>query len=399
VHSVVSWDFAMALLPGWHETIFPPYFVAGAIHSGLAMVLTLLIPLRRLLRLERIITVEHFDAVARTILVTTCIIGYAYVIEGLMPRYSGNRFEEQFAHWRETGSMAWAYWALFLLNVFFPLSFAFRRLRRNLNWLFIVSILMNVGMWLERYHIIATATWHDFLPHNWGPYAPTWVEGTITAGAFAFFLFWFFNFARLLPTVAASEVKEILAEQQTHGVQVGLPADKHGKIAMSKEGILAVFHEPDEMMEALRALRRAAFRRLELFSPVKVGEVDKVLGLPHGPVRFWTLSGALLGMAGGFALALGSAGVNNLVVGGKPPMAYIPYCIVGFEGTILLGTLANLTGLIVHARLGRTKLPPAYDPRFSRDKFGLLVECPAERLDEVRDIIRPMEPEEVHVIG
>ena len=172
VHSVVSWDFAMGNLPGWHTTIFAPYFVAGAIHSGLAMVIVLLIPMRKLLNLERLIRMEHFEAMAKTMLVTALIVGYTYLIEPLIALYSGDIFETQFAAYRATGWFAAGYWALILLNVLVPLVFLFQAARRNIKTLFIVGILVNVGMWLERWVIIAGSLSHDFLPHNWHTYAP-----------------------------------------------------------------------------------------------------------------------------------------------------------------------------------------------------------------------------------
>ncbi|MCY2926545.1 MAG: polysulfide reductase NrfD, partial [Planctomycetota bacterium] len=206
VHSVVSWDFAMSILPGWHTTIFAPYFVAGAIHSGLAMVLTLLIPLRRLLKLDRVITIEHFDALAQTMLVT--IVAFAYVIEPFMAWYSGDRVEQQFAAWRATGPLGWMYWLLWAFNVAVPLLFFIRRVRRSVPALLAISLFVNMGMWSERFVIIVGSTSHDFLPHTWLGYAPTWVELSITGGSFCFFLLWFTLFSRVAPTVCISDVKE-----------------------------------------------------------------------------------------------------------------------------------------------------------------------------------------------
>ena len=182
VHSVVSWDFAMGNLPGWHTTIFAPYFVAGAIHSGLAMVLTLMIPMRRLLRLERVITVDHFEAVAQTMIVTGLVVGYAYAIEPFISWYCGDPYERQFALWRATGWIAPLFWALPVCNALAPLAFLWKRVRRSLGGLLIVSILVNIGMWLERLVIIAGSTSHDFLPHNWHAYSPRPVEITISIG-------------------------------------------------------------------------------------------------------------------------------------------------------------------------------------------------------------------------
>ncbi len=400
VHSVVSWDFAMGLLPGWHSAVFPPYFVAGAIHSGLAMVLVLMIPMRRWLRLESLVTIEHFDALAQTMLLTTAIVAYAYVVEPFISWYSGDLQEWQFTAWRATGHMAWMYWALIPLNVLAPLAFVFRRVRRNFKALFTVAILVTVGMWIERYFIVVGSTSHDFLPHNWGPYHPSWVEWTITAGSFAWFMFWFLLFSKTLPVIPAGEMKGLLAEGQTHDLHVRTPLDAHGQIARSRAGVLAIFPGPEPLLLALRGMHGSSFRQLETLSPVKVGEVEQFLGLSHGPIRYWTFFGALSGCIGGLWLASGTAGVNGLIVGGKStPVAWIPYCIVAFEGTILMGTLANLTGLIVHARLGPQRaLPAAYDPAFSRDKFGLFVSCEPARLEEAKRELARFKPEEIRVI-
>lgn len=208
VHSVVSWDFAVSLLPGWHTTIFAPYFVAGAIHSGLAMVLVLLIPLRRWLRLERIIRIYHLEQTALLMVFIAFIMGYSYLMEAFTAWYSGDIFERQFALWRAFGPYGWAFWSMILCNVFAPLLFFFKRVRTNLIWLFGIGLLVVYGMWIERFVIIINSTAHDFLPHNWGTYNPTWVEISISAGALCFFLFFFLLFAKYLPAVSIVENKE-----------------------------------------------------------------------------------------------------------------------------------------------------------------------------------------------
>jgi molybdopterin-containing oxidoreductase family membrane subunit len=152
VHSIVSWDFASSLLPGWHSTIFAPYFVAGAIHSGLAMALTLLIPLRKFLNLKSLITNTHLEIVAKTIIVTTLIIAYTYVIEPLIELYTGNKFNIQFTHWRFTGYLSWIYYLFIVFNVLVPLTFTLKKARRNIVWLFIASLCINFGMWIAVFH-------------------------------------------------------------------------------------------------------------------------------------------------------------------------------------------------------------------------------------------------------
>jgi molybdopterin-containing oxidoreductase family membrane subunit len=398
VHSVVSWDFAMAQLPGWHTTIFAPYFVAGAIHSGLAMVLALLIPMRRLLRLERVMTLDHFEAVAQLMIVTALVVGYAYLIEPFISWYCGDLFERQFALWRATGWIAPFFWALPLCNVLAPLAFLWKRLRRNLAALFVVSILVMIGMWVERFVIIAGSTSHDFMPHNWHAYAPRPVEIGITVGAFCFFLFWFFIFAKLAPTVSISDVKEDQSEGVERYTELDTDARPVGRVGRTEAGLAAVYRSREPLLEALKKAREAGFERIETYSPVRLREAEVILGRGPSPVRNWTLAGAVCGVTGGFALAIGSALVNGLIAGGKHPVSLIPYCIVGFEGLILLGTIGNLCGVLYHARLGRRELPRAYDRRFGKDRFGLFLACGPERVAAARALLSASQAEEIREI-
>ncbi|UFS70374.1 DUF3341 domain-containing protein [Geomonas sp. RF6] len=396
VHSVVSWDFAMSLLPGWHSTIFPPYFVAGAIHSGLAMVLTLLIPMRKLLRLERLIELHHFEMVARTIIVTAAIVGYSYAVEPFIAWYSGDPFEWQFYRWRMFGTAGWIYWLLIPLNVLIPLLFCFRKFRTSFAWLFLISLLINVGMWLERLFIVYTSVARDFLPHNWGTYTISWTEAAITVGSFAFFFFFFFVFCKTFPTVPVSDLKERIADEEIEPCERCETAVQ-AKINPARPAVLAVFSNAGRMIQGVRAACDGGFSVMETFSPVKVEEVHKVMGHPKSPVRFWTLAGALAGLSGGFWLAIGTATVNSLVVGGKVPVSPIPYCVVAFEGTVLLGSLFNLVGMIFHTRLFRAKTRPFYDRRFSRDRFGLLVTCSGGEVEILQKLLLTAQPEEIHV--
>lgn len=396
VHSVVSWDFAMSLLPGWHSPIFPPYFVAGAIHSGLAMVLTLLIPMRKLLHLERLIQLHHFEMLAKTIILTASIVGYAYGVEAFISWYSGDLVEWQFFKWRIYGPAAWMYWLCVICNVLIPLLFVFKKMRSNIVTLFVISLLVNLGMWFERLMIIVTSLAHDFLPHNWGSYWPTWVEFSITLGSFGFFFFWFFGFSKLLPTVPLSELKGRIADEQIEptgccDTRVRQRIDSHNP------SVLAIFSNAGRLLEAAKRSCDAGFLVMETFSPVKIEALDALLKQPKSPVRLFTLIGAILGLAGGFWLAIGTALVNGMVVGGKPAVSLIPFCVVGFEGTILLGSIGNLIGLVVYGRLFRLKTAPYYDARFSRDKFGLLVSCRAGEIDGLKKLLAPVDPEEWHV--
>ncbi|HEX2966789.1 MAG TPA: NrfD/PsrC family molybdoenzyme membrane anchor subunit [Syntrophorhabdaceae bacterium] len=208
VHSVVSWDFALAIIPGYHSTIFPPYFVAGAIHSGLAMVLTLLIPLRRLLHLESVIMIGTLEKVAKTSIMMGLIVAYAYVVEPFVAWYSGNVFERQTFMFRVTGYYAPLFWIMAFCNAVAPLFFFRKSVRTNPVWLFTIAILINIGMWMERFVIICGSMARDYLPYSWGDYWPNWVDWSITFGSFCLFFLLFLLFVRFLPSIAITELKE-----------------------------------------------------------------------------------------------------------------------------------------------------------------------------------------------
>ena len=213
VHSVVSWDFAMSVVPGWHTTIFAPYFVAGAIFSGIAMVITLMVPVRKAFGLEQQIRAVHFDNMGKFLVLTSTIVGYAYVLEFFMAWYSANPFEEMSFWHRAFGDYWWATWIMITCNVFVPLPLWIKRVRCHVPTLWIISLLVNLGMWFERFVIITTGLAHEYSPAAWGYYTPGIVEMTILLGSFAWFLMWFMLFIRVLPVVAIYEVKELHYEQ------------------------------------------------------------------------------------------------------------------------------------------------------------------------------------------
>ncbi len=210
VHSIVSWDFAMSLVPGWHTTIFAPYFVAGAIHSGLAMVITLLIPLRKVLRLEKILTAFYFEQMALLMILMSLIIGYSYAVEAFMSWYSADKFEQQFTAYRAFGNGPYTplFWTMIVFNLVVPMTFFFKRLRTNLRYLFVSAILVNIGMWLERFVIIVVSLSHDYLPSSWGVYAPRPVEIAVTGLSFGFFFMAYLMFVKLFPSISMNELKE-----------------------------------------------------------------------------------------------------------------------------------------------------------------------------------------------
>lgn len=216
VHSIVSSDFATSIIPGWHTTIFPPYFVSGAIFSGFAMVLTLAIIARRFYHLENIITLNHFDKMSKIMLLTGSIVGYAYAMEFFIAWYSGNIYENFAFTNRMLGPYAWAYWTMITCNVLVPQFFWFKKLRRNVKFLFIASILVNVGMWFERFVITVTSLSRDFLPSSWDYYSPSIFDILTFVGSFGLFFTGFLLFVRFLPIVSMSEVKSVLPQADPH---------------------------------------------------------------------------------------------------------------------------------------------------------------------------------------
>jgi Ni/Fe-hydrogenase subunit HybB-like protein len=225
VHSVVSWDFAMALVPGWHGTIFAPYFVAGAIFSGFALVLTALIPIRRIYGLERYVTPRHFDNMAKFLLLTSSILGYSYAAEYFVAWYGGVEFERTSFWLRATGPYWLSSWTMIACNVLVPQIFWLERARRHLPTLFVASLLVNVGMWFERYVIIVTGLSREYVPAMWGLYVPSAIELTILASSFAFFSLCLLLFLKLLPAIAIAEVKELEIAERRRGPSRGSARD------------------------------------------------------------------------------------------------------------------------------------------------------------------------------
>lgn len=216
VHSVVSFDFAVSQLPGWHTTIFPPYFVAGAIFSGFAMVATLLILMREAFNLKHYITLDHLEKMNKIIMTTGLLVGYAYASEFFIAWYSGSAFERFTFINRAFGPYWWAYWIMVSCNVGIPQLFWFKKFRRSIPLMFVVSLFVNIGMYFERFVIIVTSLHRDFLPSSWAMYIPTWIEWGIFLGFIGFFFIFFLLFVRFLPAIAVGEVKSVM-DQPTKG--------------------------------------------------------------------------------------------------------------------------------------------------------------------------------------
>jgi Ni/Fe-hydrogenase subunit HybB-like protein len=210
VHTIVSMDFATSVIPGWHTTVFPPYFVAGAIFSGLAMVLTLMLIARKTMRLEQYITARHVDAMCKLMLAMGCIVGLAYGTEFFTAFYSGNQYEQFVFLNRAAGPLSWAYWTMVTCNVVIPQVLWLKSVRSNFALVFAVAICVNIGMWFERFVIIVTSLHRDYLPSSWATYVPTLIEFTTFLGSFGLFFTCFLLFCRLVPVIAMAEVKGVL---------------------------------------------------------------------------------------------------------------------------------------------------------------------------------------------
>ncbi len=218
VHTIVSFDFAVSILPGWHATIFPPYFVAGAVFSGFAMVQNVLIFIRKIFNYEHIITLDTLEKMNKIIILTGSMVGYAYAMEFFTAWYSGVQPEQFTFLNRAFGPYAWAYWIMVSCNVIFPQLFWIRKIRRSIPVMFVIAVLVNVGMWFERFVITVTSLHRDFLPSSWAYFKPTVVDVAILIGSFGFFFTWILLFTKSLPVVSIAEIKAVNeGAQPSHG--------------------------------------------------------------------------------------------------------------------------------------------------------------------------------------
>ena len=227
VHSIVSFDFAVSQVPGWHTTIFPPYFVAGAIFSGFGMVLTLMIPLRSIFKLHDLLTVRHIELMCKVTLATGTIVGYAYGMEFFIAWYGGNPYEAYCFQNRAFGPYWWAYWIMISCNVITPQFFWVKKWRTNVVFVWILSIFVNIGMWFERFVIVVSSLHRDYIPANWSYYSPTKVDVLTFVGTFGLFMVLFLLFIRFLPLIAISEVKGVTNYADAHHPQGGAKGGHH----------------------------------------------------------------------------------------------------------------------------------------------------------------------------
>jgi molybdopterin-containing oxidoreductase family membrane subunit len=401
VHSVVSFDFAVSQLPGWHTTIFPPYFVAGAIFSGMAMVVTLMVICRVAFKLEHIINMLHFDRMAKLMLLTGSMVGFAYSIEFFIAWYSGNPFEQFAFINRAFGPYAWAYWIMISCNLLSPQVFWFKRARTSIPVLFVVSILVNIGMWFERFVIVVTSLHRDFLPSSWDYFSPTLWDVSTMIGSFGLFFTLFCLFVRYFPMVAMAELKTVLPEAQVHVESSeidAVPAVTKPKLESKKEdedvhGALAEFEGPGELLKASHRVRQAKYTKWDAHSPFPVHGMERAMGQARSKVPWFVLFMGLAGAAGGMLLEWWvSSMAYPLVISGKPLFSWPAFVPIAFECGVLGGGLGALIGFLF-----LTKLPQHYHPLFestrfeavSDDKFFISVQAddPLFQWDETKQLL------------
>jgi Ni/Fe-hydrogenase subunit HybB-like protein len=364
VHTIVSFDFATSVIPGWHTTIFPPYFVTGAIFSGLAMVITLIVPIRALCGLKDLVTTQHLENMCKLILATSLLLGYGYLVELANAWYGGNLYEQYVFRNRASGAYAWCYWTMIGCNVLFPQLFWFRWCRRTPWVMTLIAVCVNVGMWFERFVIVVTSLHRDYLPSSWMMFYPTWVDLLQLLGGFGLFTVPFLLFIRFIPMVALSEVKACLPAAATHAAkpreepaesiapdQAAALEDDFGEWTY---GAQASFEGPADLLEAARRLHERGYRRFDTHSPFPVHGMEQAMGLGRSKVPYFTLAGGIFGLA--FAQTLQwyqSAVCYPLITGGKPLNSTEAFLPITFETTILYAAFGAVAGMLLLNRLPR----------------------------------------------
>jgi len=379
VHTIVSFDFATSVVPGWRTTIFPPYFVTGAIFSGLSMVVTLIVPLRILCGLKDLVTTRHLEAMCKLILATSLLLSYGYMLELANAWYGGNPYEQYVFRNRMTGAYAWCYWTTIVCNVLASQLFWFRWFRTTPWAMFVIAVLVNVGMWLERFVIVVVSLNRDYLPSSWWMFYPTWVDISLFLGGFGLFTTPFLLFIRFVPMVALSEVKAILPQADPHHrAPRGPEPESEGEPGLAGSpplrgenggpvfGALARFRGPAELLAAAERLRAAGYRRFDTYSPFPVHDMDRAMGLGRSKVPMFTLAGGLLGLAFAQWIQWYQSTVGYpLIVGGKPLNSVEAFVPITFETTNLYAAFGAVAGVLV-----LNDLPRLYHPVFRGRSFA-----------------------------
>jgi len=389
VHSIVSFDFAISQVPGWHTTIFPPYFVAGAIFGGFAMVITLLVPARQLFGLKDLITDRHMENMCKIVLATGMMVGYAYLMEFFIAWYSAQPFESfVFFNSRMFGTYAWAYWLMITCNVVIPQLFWFRRFRQSPLLMFIVVLFVTCGMWFERFVIIVTSLHRDALPSSWGEFVPTWVDILTFVGTIGLFLTLILLFVRFLPMVAAAEVKGVMPSGTGTGEAAGARFDADAQPQGAEvAGALAEFSSADGLLAAAKQTRLAGYRRFDVHSPFPIHHMDAAMGLKRSPLGWLVAGGALVGCLSGYLLQwYPSVVAYPLITGGKPYHSWPLFMPITFELTVLFAGFTTVIGMFVFNGFPQWYRPTLKHRRFleaSDNRFFLVIDAADPRFDPV----------------
>lgn len=402
VHTVVSFDFAVSVVPGWHSTIFPPYFVAGAIFSGFAMVLVLAIPVRALYGLEEFITSRHLENMAKILLATSLVIAYAYAAETLMAWYGESRYERFMILNRLTGPYAADAWALLLCNVAAPQLLWSRQVRRNTKALFVVAACVCLGMWLERYIVVVTSLHRDFLPSAWGPFFPTGWDWMTFAGSIGLFLTLLFLFVRFLPVVSVFEnVRSLSLEGEMLGTGLRTQTWQAGRSEPCPYGVMAEFGTAEELLNAARHSQEQGYRRVDAYSPFPIEGLAEALGNRPRHLSWFALAGGLAGGVVGYVVQFWTTAIDlPSNIGGRPLHSWPAFIPVTFECAILGAALAAVIGMLVFGGLPSPYHPVFNAPRFAlatRDRFFLCIETADPRCDRHRagEFLSSLNPSEV----
>ena len=284
VHTIVSFDFATSVIPGWHTTIFPPYFVAGAIFSGFAMVSLLLIILRKVCALQAYITLKHIDLMNTVILVAGSLVGVAYLTEWLMAAQSHSPYETFVFQNRSTGPYAWAFWTMLVCNVGLPQLLWIKKLRRSIAFSVIIALIVSVGMWFERFVIIVTSLHRDYLPSSWTMFSPTWVDIGVFVGTLGFFFLLFLLYARTFPMIAQAEVKS----------QISNPEKQEANNSLDSKVI--VLNTAEELLNTVKQLKQDKIAIQEVYTPFAVHGLPEALGLSRSRLGKATFVYGLIGL-------------------------------------------------------------------------------------------------------
>ncbi|ASF42519.1 quinol:electron acceptor oxidoreductase subunit ActD [Capnocytophaga endodontalis] len=373
VHTIVSFDFATSVLSGWHTTIFPPYFVAGAIFSGFAMVSLLLIILRKVCKLEAYITLKHIELMNTVMLVAGSIVAVAYLTEFFMAMRSHSEFEQYVFHNRATGAYAWAFWTMIICNIVLPQLLWFKKLRRSITFSVGVALVVCVGMWFERFVIIVTSLHRGYLPSSWTMFSPTWVDIGIFVGTLGFFFLLFLLYARSFPMIAQAEVKGVSGQVSGNRCQ-GTDVSRQESL----NSYLLTLTSPEELLDKIKELKSEGKEIQEVYTPFYVYGLDETLGLKRTRLGKATFLYGLIGLFFGCWLTYFTMIKDwPMDIGGKPNAtfwqnlpAFVP---VIFELVVYFAAHLLVISFFIRSRLYPFKKAENPIKRSSDDKFVIQV--------------------------